>query len=283
MPELPEIEHLKRSLEPAVLGGAVRRVELRRKDVAQVFQDSRGVGSLDLLRGTTIRELRRHGKNLAIIGENGRVLCVHLGMSGQMRFVSRGERLWRTDHLHCLWHIEGPAGTGRVIFRDPRRFGGLCAVANVDSLLRAYWGDLGDDALTISPARLAARFNRTRRAIKAVLLDQAVLAGVGNIYADEALFLAKMHPRAIAARLRPDSIERLADAIRSTLSMAIASGGSTIRDYVDAAGRAGGFAARHRVYGRAGLPCLTCGEPLVSASIAQRTTVFCRHCQHPRT
>jgi formamidopyrimidine-DNA glycosylase len=282
LPELPEIEHLKRTLEPALLGAAVRRVDLRRQDVARAFDDSRRVAARDLLQGTTVRELRRHGKNLAIIGDNGRVLCVHLGMSGQMLFVPHGARLAKTDHVHCAWRLATASGPGRLVFRDPRRFGGLCAIGDTAELTSRCWSSLGPDALTITARQLAMKLRRTRRAIKAALLDQAVLAGVGNIYADEALFRAGLHPQAVAANLRSESIERLADAVRSTLLMAITAGGSTIRDYVDAAGRNGDFSVRHQVYGRANLPCVVCGEALASATIAQRTTVFCRRCQRPR-
>jgi formamidopyrimidine-DNA glycosylase len=282
LPELPEIEHLKRSLEPILVGAAVDRVILRRKDVAWVLgRRLKHPTRRELLQDTTIVGLQRHGKNLALVGESGAVLCVHLGMSGQFRFVPFGERLAPSNHVHCLWHLRSNDVAGRLFFRDPRRFGGLWAAASLEQLFQNRWNGLGPDALTISGSSLASRIGSTRRTIKAALLDQAVLAGVGNIYADEALFRAGIHPCAAASKLPRENVDRLADAIGEVLCEAIHAGGSTIRNYVDAAGREGDFVSQHQVYGRAGQPCLRCGKPLVSANVAQRTTVFCDACQRP--
>lgn len=280
LPELPEIEHLRRTLEPILVGATIRRVRLLRRDIAVVVGHSdEPVRGRHLLAGMTIAEIRRHGKHLAIIADCGRALCVHLGMTGQLRILPAHQRTSPHNHVHCIWRLEAGGTMHRLIFRDPRRFGGLAAIDSTECLVMSYWANLGKDALTITADQLAMQLGRSRRCIKAALLDQGVLAGVGNIYADEALFRAGIHPASIAASLSRSQVARLTSAIHTTLSEAIRAGGSTIRDYVDASGDAGSFASRHRVYGRAAQPCVKCTKPLASASIAQRTSVFCEHCQ----
>ncbi len=280
MPELPEIEHLKRTLEPLLVGASVRRVSLRRPDVVRNIDQSGGGARIAerLLGGQRIRALRRHGKELAILSGAGRAVCIHLGMSGQLCHVAAGARPARQDHVHCVWHLGGRA-EGRLLFRDPRRFGGLRVFSSEARLRTERWSRLGPDALAIDSATLRARLRRTRRALKAALMDQALLAGLGNIYADEALFAASMHPLQPAARLPPAASRRLASSIRLILRRAVAAGGSTLRDYRDGRGRPGSFALQHHVYGRGGHPCLRCNRRLETIRIAQRTTVFCTGCQ----
>jgi formamidopyrimidine-DNA glycosylase len=300
MPELPEVERVKRTLEPALLCGRVVEVRLHRRDVVHRSGAKlpRRIDPAELLADTTIARLLRHGKNLAIIGDNGRTLCVHLGMSGHLRFVRerddaaghvdddaadadphRAKRSSKLDHVHCEWRIEGPAARGTLIFRDPRRFGGLWTYDSESQLWEKRLNALGPDALTIEPQELAANLKGSRRAIKAALLDQAALAGVGNIYADEALFRAKIHPATRAAKLSRAQIDSLGSSLRAVLRAAIEAGGSTIRTYVDSNGEQGRFAAEHAVYGRGGQPCPRCGTRLRSTLVAQRTTVFCPKCQ----
>jgi formamidopyrimidine-DNA glycosylase len=178
----------------------------------------------------------------------------------------------------------GPGGAARgdslrVVFRDPRRFGGLWALPDPQTL-RARWNQLGPDGLNASPAHIAAAIGSAkRRAAKAALLDQAVIAGVGNIYADEALHRAGVHPEHPIGSLTGTQITLLVDAIQSILRAAVASGGSSLRDYVDTDNRPGQFQTLHQVYGRAGLPCRVCATVLSGGSIAGRTTVFCQQCQ----
>jgi formamidopyrimidine-DNA glycosylase len=278
VPELPEIEHLRRTLGPLLVGRHVRAARLLRRDVAHA---ERRVSARDLLAGGVVRDLWRHGKQLAIAGDSGRVVCVHLGMSGQLRHLPPRSRIPDPTHVHCVWSLCEPDGApaGRLLFRDPRRFGGIWVFPSRPALAAARWDRLGPDALAIDAGELGRRLGRTGRAVKAVLLDQAVVAGIGNIYADEALFEAGIHPLTPARRIPDAGIGRLAAAIRATLEPAIAAGGSTLRDYVDARGREGAFVRAHRVYGRAGEPCLRCGRSLERADVAQRTTVWCPACQ----
>jgi formamidopyrimidine-DNA glycosylase len=283
MPELPEVETLRRSLEAGLIGRTVRRVSIRRRDVVAAPGDPPGgfarnrraprpapLTDAMLLLDGEIRELRRHGKQLAIIDDRGRAVIVQLGMTGTLRHSSE-----RNDpaHTHLVWRLDDGA---RLRFVDPRRFG-LIRPAQ-DGPAEA-WSALGPDALTIRGPALARRLRTGGRAIKAALLDQSVLAGVGNIYADEALYDAGLHPARPSASLDAGDAHRLARAIRSVLRSAIRCGGSTIRDYRDGAGEPGRFQRRHKVYGRGGLPCPRCGGVLDRLLIAQRTTVACPRCQ----
>jgi formamidopyrimidine-DNA glycosylase len=281
LPELPEVEHLRQTLAPVLVGARVLRVRLARHDIVRPVSPTRSarVSSRDLLGADVIERLERHGKNLAIIGKSGRVVGVHLGMSGQLRFVPKGEALNRNDHVHCTWWLKTTATEGRMIFRDPRRFGGLFPAHSLDQLKQQRWNQLGTDALTIKPADLFERLHRRNRPIKAALLDQALIAGVGNIYADEALFVARIHPQMPCVRLSRSNCERLTNAIQRVMLQAIGSGGSTIRSYIDSDGRGGTYASKHQVYGRNGKPCLRCESTLKSMAVAQRTTVFCPKCQ----
>ena len=281
MPELPEIDHLLRSLEPALLGSVVRRVSLTRPDIvrcslSRTRRPEPRVRRSSLLMGEQIERLHRHGKELAIVSRGGASVCVHLGMSGQLWHCPPGERLRRRDHVHCVWHL---GNRGRLVFRDPRRFGGLWCYASLDDLIEVRWSRLGPDALRIETRVLRQLLAGSRRSIKATLLDQRVVAGIGNIYADEILFAAGIHPQSVASQLPPDHCRRLASEIRRILAEAVGLGGSTIRDYVDGRGAVGLYAQRHRVYGRAGEPCTVCGQPLGGLIEAQRATVLCDGCQ----
>lgn len=286
MPELPEVEHLRRTLEPRIVGARVVAVDLRRRDV---LRDGAGrrrgkINSADLLAGTRITQLARHGKNLAIVGDSGRVICIHLGMSGQMFVRSASpstppRRKMQRDHIHCTWRLQTEHGDLELVFRDPRRFGGIWTFYSSDLLHRQRLCKLGPDALTINAAHLQRTLAGSDRAIKAALLDQRALAGVGNIYADEALFAAGIHPRSRGRSIPAGLVGSLAQAIRSVLGSAIKAGGSSIRDYVDGNGSLGEFTIQHQVYGRGGEPCALCGRRLRQSQIAQRTTVYCPKCQ----
>ncbi|MBL9032492.1 MAG: bifunctional DNA-formamidopyrimidine glycosylase/DNA-(apurinic or apyrimidinic site) lyase [Phycisphaerae bacterium] len=274
MPELPEVESVRRSLLPHLLGRRVASARLLRADICDTH-DGTPPTHAHLLRDASIAELRRHGKQLAILAADGRALVVHLGMSGRL-FVSRDSTL--PTHAHALWTLDSDT---RLVFEDPRRFGGIWTLPHPDALARR-WADLGPDALDINGPALERALAGSRRPVKAALLDQRTLAGVGNIYADEALFAARIAPKARAGSIRGMRADDLALAIRRVLLDAIYAGGSTLRDYRDGTGQPGSAQNRHQVYARAGLPCLACGTPLRQASIAQRTTVWCPRCQSTR-
>ncbi len=286
MPELPEVERVRRTLEPHVVGRRVVGVDLRRPGFVLGPPAARTAA---LLEGDRVVDLRRLGKSLALVGASGRAVHLHLGMTGQFIVRPDAAGLAGFDHVHVVWTVAGergkPVGARQeqevIAFRDPRRFGEVRPFATAAEL-EAHWARLGPDALTIDAGALAANLRPGKRAIKAALLDQGVLAGVGNIYADEALFLAGIHPRRMAGRLKPAEVERLAAALREVLSEAVTAGGSTLRDFVDADGAAGTYRDRHRVYGRGGLACVRCEHTLKSGVVAQRTTVWCPVCQGGR-
>jgi formamidopyrimidine-DNA glycosylase len=283
MPELPEVETVRRSLTDRLVGRAVTGVVVWRADFV--------TGRLGALAGHRVERLDRRGKELAVVTAGGPVALVHLGMSGTVLWHPAqplraqpgapagpaGPAGWvPAKHDHAAWCLDDGS---RVVFNDPRRFGGLWAFGSFAALEAGRWARLGPDALTIDAGELSRRLGGTSRAVKAALLDQRVLAGVGNIYADEALWLSGIAPRRSARRLGPDDAARLARALREVLAGAVRAGGSTLRDFADAMGRAGGYRGSHAVYGRSGLPCPRCGAPLASTLLAQRTTVWCRACQ----
>jgi len=288
MPELPEVESVRRSLAPHLVGTPILRALLHRQDIVDGPRDPRS-----LLEGATVVSLERRGKQLAIVTSCA-VLVVQLGMTGQLLFMPHAPpdppdprapkpanepppELAAVKHTHALWQTS----RGWMVFRDPRRFGGLATLPD-DASLRARWAALGPDGLSVTGQELAAALCRSARAIKPALLDQAAVAGVGNIYADESLHLAGIAPTRKCLRIKASEFQRLADAIRGVLARAVAAGGSTLKDYVDADGRRGSYVASHAVYGRGGEPCVTCAAPLEQRVIGQRTTVWCRICQ-PRT
>jgi formamidopyrimidine-DNA glycosylase len=267
MPELPEVETVRRTLADRLIGLTVERVTVRRADI--ITGSQRG-----LRRGGRIVELLRQGKQLAMRFQDGRCVCIHLGMSGSLIFHKKAGKA--AKHEHIIWHLDK---SSRLIFRDPRRFGGLWVFDSCEQLIAQRWSRLGTDALTITPAQLASALGRTRRAIKAALLDQTLIAGLGNIYVDEVLFACGIWPEHRADRLHRQQVQLIVRKTRTVLRHAIAKGGSTLRSYVDGEGKPGGFQSQHKVYGRADQPCATCATPLKSLQIAGRTTVACRVCQ----
>jgi formamidopyrimidine-DNA glycosylase len=276
VPELPEVESIRRTLEPHIRGRAITRARIFRPDFCR-RENGKPCTPRDLLQGATVASLDRRGKQLAIIANSGQALVVQLGMSGSLRVLSPEEAL-PPAHVHALWITDAGA---RVISRDPRRFGGLTALPSLDAL-HDRWAELGPDALSITGDELLGRAKASRRVIKAVLLDQRILAGVGNIYADEALFAAGINPLRGADTLTPAEYAALAGAVVSSLQSAIDAGGSTLRDYRDARGSAGRAQLKHAVYGRGDDDCLRCAGPLREIRVSQRATVFCPQCQPRR-
>lgn len=297
VPELPEVETIRRALDAALVGRSVVSATLFRRDVLALPSDPPGGFSRQrtkpagppsptlppdhLLAGHRIATTLRHGKQLALITAAGPCLIIHLGMSGQI-LIHPADAPGANPaprHEHARWHLDNST---TVSFVDPRRFGGLWWFPSLQEASNARWSDLGPDALTIQPAELAAGLRGSRRAIKAALLDQTVLAGVGNIYADEALHRAGIHPLHRAGDLPPEDLRALALHIRQVLRAAIRRQGTTLRDYRAADGSTGDFSPQLRVYGRAGKRCHACAQAIMSAVIGQRTTCWCPRCQPHR-
>ncbi|HEX7008392.1 MAG TPA: bifunctional DNA-formamidopyrimidine glycosylase/DNA-(apurinic or apyrimidinic site) lyase [Phycisphaeraceae bacterium] len=270
VPELPEVENVRRTLALRIVNRPICAVEIRRASVIHGPHTPRA-----LLADSAVARVERHGKQLALIGPSGQpCLGIHLGMTGSLRHTSSIAQ--QDQHVHVAWRLDDGSW---MIFRDPRRFGGIWAFPSFQALQAGRWAKLGPDALSITPADLHRRLQRTRQAIKAALLDQHLLAGLGNIYADELLFACRLWPLTPACRLSLAQTQQLVRAMRRLLARAIRAGGSTLRDYVNAQGQPGGFQLQHRVYNRAGQPCTICKGPLTRLTLAGRTTVCCPRCQ----
>jgi formamidopyrimidine-DNA glycosylase len=268
MPELPEIHCLVQSLAPSVVGQTIQDVRILRRDIlhpATIPLDR-------LLIGKRLVSLSRHAKRVHARFSDANQLFIHLGMSGALRVCSRDAPLAR--HTHAV--IRFDSGESELRFVDPRRFGGLFWAGATPDL-----SNFGPDALLVDAKELAERLASSRRSIKAALLDQSVVAGIGNIYADESLHRARIHPLRRCCRLQDEEYRRLALAIRGVLAEAIRAGGSTIRDYFDATGSAGQFQKYHRVYGRQSKAC-RCGAVVQKTLCAGRSTFFCPDCQPRR-
>ncbi len=279
MPELPEVETVRRGLEVQVVGRRIERVEVGRERT--VRRTSRQA-LVDGLTGATITAANRRGKYLLCPLDTGDELMVHLRMSGRLLVADAGTA--RPPHTHVVMHLSG-APAQELWFIDPRTFGEMVVFdpANL-AVEMPDLARLGVDPITdgLTKAQLGNILRGRRRQLKALLMDQHVVAGVGNIYCDESLHLAKLRPDRISDTLTTREIGRLHDAVLSVLSLAIEAGGSTLADtqYVDLEGQGGWFQVHHRVYDRAGQRCLTCGKAdIVRIMSAGRSTCFCPRCQ----
>lgn len=285
MPELPEVESVARSLRRRVLGLRIATVRAFPPRTAASRPGRSGWGGgraarsaasapLSALAGRTIDAVRRRGKVLVL--ECGDLaLLFHLKMSGRFLWSRPGRP--RGHHVHLVLGFRDP--DRELYFEDVRKFGLVrCRPLGRLAACPEIRG-LGPEPLEIEADAFAARLKARRGRIKSVLLDQSFLAGVGNIYADEALFRAGIHPLAPAFRLSRVRAERLRDALRDVLGEAIAAGGSSVRDYRDADGELGSFQERHLVYGKEGEPCPRCGGPIRRAVIGGRSSHSCPRCQ----
>ncbi|MGH7919493.1 MAG: bifunctional DNA-formamidopyrimidine glycosylase/DNA-(apurinic or apyrimidinic site) lyase [Candidatus Dormibacteraceae bacterium] len=272
MPELPEVETVARDLRPLVLGRRVERVDVRMPSVVRYPDTSRFAAGLE---GLEFGSLGRRGKYL-LFPLGGPLLVVHLGMTGQLRLVDPGTE--EPDHLHVVVHLDGG---DQLRYRDPRRFGRLLLGTQEELVQARAMPRLGPEPIDpdFTGAVLWQRVHRRRAPIKALLLEQTMVAGVGNIYADEALFRARIRPLRRADTLSRPAVRRLAGALRQVLGEAIGNRGSSVADYRDIWGEMGGEQDRLLVYGRAGEPCVRCGRPLRLGRIGGRSSVWCGWCQ----
>jgi len=270
MPELPEVETTRRGLEQRVAGQKITGVIVRDRRLRQPVPRRLPA----LLTGATIKSLARRGKYL-LIDCGGGTLIVHLGMSGRLWLVDEATPALKHDHLDLVL-----AGGMIVRLRDPRRFG-LVLWQRGDPLLHPLLARMGPEPLSREFDGIALyRATRNRSAaIKQVVMDAHVVAGIGNIYANEALFRARINPGIAARRMTRARCTTLVEKIRETLIAAIDAGGSSLRDYVGSNGMAGSFQNNFLVYDRAGKPCFACGTPLRGIRQSQRSTFYCPCCQ----
>lgn len=289
MPELPEVEVTRRRIAKLLVGRPIARVVTTKP--SYFFLTNPRKLSQKLV-GRTVRSLDRHGKYLLARLDDEATLLLHLGMTGQLfgegarsvrllRALDRRSPLGATrgfeadehTHLQLEFHDGGP----RVFFRDVRKFGKVLLVAAGQSDARL--DKLGIDALLADGQHLLAAARSRSIPIKSLLLDQAVLAGIGNIYADEALFLAGVSPRRAARRVDAAACAAIVAAAQQVMRRSIQTGGSSISDYVNPDGSDGGYQNERRVYGREGEPCPRCGAAIVRLVIAQRSSHYCPACQ----
>ena len=261
------METVVRDLRPLLVGRRLGAVvvggKLRRPWLAEWAVD-----------GTVVRMLRRRGKWIVAELDPAGVLLVHLGMTGQLTVVDAGADV--PDHLH----LRVPLDDGRELrFRDVRRFGSAELFPDPASVAAFLDERLGPEPDDLQPAAFAAAVRASRRPVKATLLDQTVAAGVGNIYADEALHRAGLHPERRGPSLTAEECERLRRAVGEVIRFAIDHRGSTIRDYIGGSGLKGQFQDEHRVYGRGGEPCRVCGTPIEVRRVGGRSSHFCPTCQ----
>jgi formamidopyrimidine-DNA glycosylase len=273
VPELPEVETVRRRLEPSVAGRRFERVEIR---------DPRLVAPRDRLEmaaeleGERVARLDRRGKYLIFRFESGRVLLSHLRMTGTFRHGANGAP---ADDPYARAVVSLDDGSD-VVYRDVRRFG-TWRLLDADELGPYLAERLGREPLErgFTARALAARLAGRRAPVKAALLDQRTLAGLGNIYADEALWRARIHPLRPAGTLSTDETRRLHRAVRRALALGIERQGATLRDYATPDGGSGSMQREFKVYGRAGEPCERCGVPIERTRAGGRTTSYCPRCQ----
>ncbi len=270
MPELPEVQTVVDTLSPHLAAGTFRRIAHVRPDIVRPC----GFDLSAALVGRTVSTITRRGKRIVIVLDDGNALYIHLGMTGRMTIAPPAAPV--EPHTHFIADL---ASGVQLRFRDPRRFGGIFWLGS-----GASPGDarMGPEPLAMTARQLLAKLARTKRAVKNALMDQRVVAGLGNIYVDESLFAAGIHPLKRADRLSGDDVARLTRAIKHVLRRAIRHRGSTLRDYVDADGERGGFQTLHRVYAREAAPCTTCRTPVRRIVLGGRSTHFCPRCQPRR-
>lgn len=272
MPELPEVETVVRDLKPRLVGCRIKEVRVSAQPLRRPWRadwESQLIGS-------RIKAMHRRGKWIIIELNLDKHLVIHLGMTGQLTIVAATEA--KALHTHVVFHLN--RGKEQLRFRDIRRFGSVTLFSGQEELDEFFMQNgLGPEPFTLDPQYWRSSLASTCRCLKAVLLDQSVVAGVGNIYADEALFEARLHPARLGEETTSWEAARLRRAIPIVLSRAIDKRGSSIRNYVGGSGLLGGYQNEFRVYGRTDEPCLRCRTPIQRIRLAGRSTHFCPRCQ----
>lgn len=270
MPELPEVETTRRGIEPHLRGRRIERLVVRQPRLRWPVP----AGLDKKLQGRLIERVERRAKYLLIPFAHG-TLIMHLGMSGSLRILPAGEAPGKHDHVDLL------LDSGQMLrFTDPRRFGAVLWQA-LGEPLHPLLSNLGPEPLTdeFDGDYLFERARRRRAPVKTFLMDGRIVVGVGNIYANEALFAAGIRPDRAAGRISRERYGRLAGEVKRVLERSIRQGGTTLRDFVGGDGKPGYFRQQLDVYGRGGEACRSCGEALQEIRLGQRSTVFCRRCQ----
>ncbi len=270
MPELPEVETVVRDLRPELVGRTITALNVGTQSLRKPWRKTDSPKIIN----TSIQNVLRRGKWIGITLNVPEVLLVHLGMTGQLTIASAD--LEMPNHTHFIFTLND---SRELRFRDVRRFGSISLLNNGEAWHAFLNAQLGPEPadLILKPFQVAVR--SSGRTIKAILLDQIIVAGIGNIYADEALFRAGLHPERRGAKVKLAECERLMHAIQEVIAEAIESRGSTIRDYIGGSGLRGGFQHALAVYGRTGEACVKCAMPIRMVRIGGRSSHFCPQCQ----
>ena len=271
MPELPEVETTRRGIQPHIRHHCIQEIIVRDRRLRWPVP----AGLHNKLQGQVIRDVARRGKYLLLATDMG-TLIIHLGMSGSLRVLDCDTPCAKHDHIDIVFD-----NRQCLRLRDPRRFGAVL-FTDGDPLQHELLRNLGPEPLSadLSGDYLYAKSRKRTACIKAFIMDSHIVVGVGNIYANEALFAAGIHPRRAAGKVTRAQYVLLAQAIKTVLQAAIKAGGTTLRDFTRSDGNPGYFRLSLQVYGRDGQPCPTCGKPITQAVIAQRASYYCTHCQH---
>lgn len=270
MPELPEVETIVRGLKRTVLGKKIRGIKIV---PSRVLQNKPGYFKQNLI-GLKIIGVERRGKNIILQLSSGNLLLIHLGMTGNLIYLKKPAPLKKHDHLNIEF-----SDKSQLRYNDPRKFGKFklvksSRIENIKDLK-----NLGPEPLELSKADFVRLVQRRKGRIKSTLLNQKFIAGIGNIYADEVLFEAKIHPEEKPCNLSSNRLKKLHQAIQKILKKAIKSGGSSIDNYLDIEGRQGLFQLQHKVYGKKGESCPRCGIKIKRIVLNQRSSYFCPKCQ----
>lgn len=274
MPELPEVETIRASLENSILNLTLRRIDLMESKLRWPIRQHEMTQAL----GHWIQEIRRRGKYLIFGLEDGASIVIHLGMSGRLLIISEPTEIVRHDHV--IFHF---ANGTQLRYHDPRKFGMVDYVPRGGLMEYRHFRRLGPEPLTedFSSEYFQARAAGSKRPVKHFIMDGQIVVGVGNIYANEALFVARIHPQRQAGQLSAAELERLRQAIQSVLSSAVQVGGTTLKDsqYRNARGEIGYFQLQLLVYDRKGAPCSQCTTPIKAVRMNNRSSYFCPKCQ----
>lgn len=270
MPELPEVETTRKGIAPFVVGEVVKDIIIRERQLRWPIP----VSLKRSLKNRTIRKLRRRAKYLLFYTDNG-CMILHLGMSGSLRIIDAGLPPEKHDHVDIVFE------SGRSLrFHDPRKFGAILWTTN-DPLDHKLIKHLGPEPLSkeFNTDYLFAKSRKRTQSIKTFVMDSRIVVGVGNIYANEALFMSGINPKREAGKMSKTHIEKLVTNIKRVLKSAIKKGGTTLRDFINGEGKPGYFRNELQVYGREGEPCLHCRQPIKMIRLGQRSTFFCPGCQ----
>lgn len=268
MPELPEVETSRQGIMPYIKGNMIKHIIVRNSRLRWPVP-----AEIQLTEKQTVQNVQRRAKYLLLQLEYGWIV-IHLGMSGSLRILLTPTPAEKHDHIDLVFN------DGVILrYTDPRRFGCWLWAPSLDQIPQL--AHLGVEPLSeqFSPIYLYSIIQTRKVPIKTLIMDNHIVVGVGNIYACESLFMARLLPTRLANSLSQHDVTNLVDAIKQVLTKAIEQGGTTLKDFLQSDGKPGYFAQQLQVYGRAGKPCIICDSPIASKKIAQRNTFFCEHCQ----